>query len=152
MRKFFFALLFVGLVCLGVVALAQQAGSQQQKPPDKPADQRPPSDVTGPDRPVGESVSIPVRRPASKTKPKTPTDTPKPGETPFAVSVDVNLVTLDVTVADKNGHFIPGLAKRNFRVVEDGVPQQVQTFGATEAPMTVVMLVEFDNLYMQFWT
>lgn len=152
MRKILFVLLVMSLVCLGAVALAQQASSQQPAPAQKPADQKPPADVTGPDRPVGESVTIPTKRPPPKPKAKAPAEQAKPGEPPFAVAVDVNLVTLDVTVADKNGHFIPNLGKKNFRVIEDGVPQQVQTFGATEAPMTVVMLVEFDNLYMQFWT
>jgi VWFA-related protein len=64
-------------------------------------------------------------------------------------------VTIDAVVVDNNGLAIPGLKKTNFKLVEDGVPQQLQTFDASEAPMTVVLLIEFDNrftrLYSSMW-
>src|SRR5437868_10176678 len=36
---------------------------------------------------------------------------------------DIDLVTVDVAVLDNKGHFIPGIPKGNFRILEDNVPQ-----------------------------
>src|SRR5215203_3154407 len=65
---------------------------------------------------------------------------------------DVNTVTVDVSVVDNKGNFIPGIPKGNFRVLEDGVPQNVATFGTGEGAMTVCMVIEFSNLYQQYWS
>ena len=35
---------------------------------------------------------------------------------------------LDVVVTDGNGNFLPNLKKENFRVLEDGKPQQIANF------------------------
>src|SRR5215472_695249 len=63
----------------------------------------------------------------------------------FSIRVSVPLVTLDVGVLTKDGMFVPGLKKENFRVLEDNVPQTVTSFNQTQAPITAVMLVEFAN-------
>lgn len=126
---------------------------QQGKPQPDTQPQQPqrPVDITGPERPVGETVNIP-RRPPQKPKRLPPGQTPQPGEAPYSIAVNVDLVSVDVSVQDKQGNFLPGLGKKNFRVVEDGVPQNIQTFEANEAPMTVVMVIEFSNRYQQFWS
>jgi Ca-activated chloride channel family protein len=62
------------------------------------------------------------------------------------------LVNFDAQVEDNNGNFIPGLKKENFRLVEDGVPQNLQTFDMGEAPMTVVLLVEFDARFQRTYS
>ncbi len=63
----------------------------------------------------------------------------------YSLSVNVPLVTVDAVVLAKDGHFIPGLKKENFRVSEDGVPQQITAFNQAQAPITVVMLIEFAS-------
>ena len=65
---------------------------------------------------------------------------------------DVMSVTVDVAVLDNKGHFIPKIPRGNFRVLEDNVPQQVKDFSMGEAPMTVCMVIEFSNLYQQYWS
>ena len=65
---------------------------------------------------------------------------------------DVITVNLDVAVLDNKGRFIPGIPRGNFRVLEDNVPQQIGNFSLGEAPMTVCMVIEFSNLYQQYWT
>jgi VWFA-related protein len=68
----------------------------------------------------------------------------KPDETPdYTVKVTVPLVTLNVTVLTHDGLFVPGLAKESFRVIEDGEPQPVTSLSLIEAPITVVLLVEY---------
>jgi Ca-activated chloride channel homolog len=74
-----------------------------------------------------------------------------PAESPSFRS-DVTTVNLDVSVLDNKGNFIPGLPKGTFRVLEDGVPQTIAGFGTGEGPMTVAMVIEFSNLYQQYWT
>jgi VWFA-related protein len=64
---------------------------------------------------------------------------------------EVDQVTVDVQVVDKNGRFIPDIPKTSFRVLEDNVPQQVTGFGKGEAPMTVAMVIEFSARFQRFW-
>ncbi len=65
---------------------------------------------------------------------------------------DVTRVQVDVSVLDNKGRFIPGIPSGNFRVLEDGVPQQLASFSMGEAPLTVALVIEFSNLYQQYWT
>jgi len=68
----------------------------------------------------------------------------------YSIKVDVPLVQLDAIVETKDGHFIPGLKQDNFKVLEDGVPQQITSFSPSEAPITAVLLVEFASTYYAF--
>jgi VWFA-related protein len=65
---------------------------------------------------------------------------------------DVTTVEVDVAVLDNKGNPIPGIPKGNFRVLEDGVPQQITNFALDEAPMTVCLVIEFSNLFQSYWT
>jgi VWFA-related protein len=64
----------------------------------------------------------------------------------FQLSVEVPLVNVDVVVTDNNGAFLEGLRRENFRVLEDGVPQTITNFAPTDAPITMVLLVEFSKM------
>lgn len=65
---------------------------------------------------------------------------------------DVATVNVDVAVLDNKGRFIPNIPRQTFRIQEDGVPQQITNFGQGEAPMTVCMVIEFSNLFQQYWS
>jgi|RhiMetdeSRZDD1v2_1073273.scaffolds.fasta_scaffold304892_2 VWFA-related protein len=65
---------------------------------------------------------------------------------------DVTRVQVDVAVLDNKGRFIPNIPAGNFRILEDGVPQQMASFNMGEAPLTVALVIEFSNLYQQYWT
>jgi len=65
---------------------------------------------------------------------------------------DVITVNLEVAVLNNRGQFIPGIPRGNFRVLEDGAPQQVSSYNLGEAPMTVALVIEFNNLYQQYWS
>jgi len=147
MRRFVLLFLMMAAACLAAWALQSQSNPPAQRPPA----QKPP-DVGGPERPVGETVAAPRKRPPEKPKRRVPGAAPPAGEQPFSIAVNVDVVTVDVTVQDRSGNFIPGLGKKNFRILEDSVPQAVQTFDHSEAPMTVVLIIEFNNLYQQFWS
>jgi VWFA-related protein len=47
---------------------------------------------------------------------------------PFAFSLDVRLVVLDVVVTDKAGKSVDGLTARDFQIFEDGNLQRIRTF------------------------
>jgi VWFA-related protein len=53
-------------------------------------------------------------------------------------------------VTAKNGAFVGGLKKENFRVLEDGVPQKITVFNQTQAPITAVLVVEFASTNYRF--
>jgi len=55
-------------------------------------------------------------------------------------------------VVDKDGIFIPGIPQGNFEILEDGVPQKIVNFGLGEGETTVLLLIEFSNLYQQYWS
>src|SRR5450755_616346 len=66
--------------------------------------------------------------------------------------LNANTVNVDVAVLDDKGHFIPKIPQGNFRILEDGVPQQISQFGQSEAPMTICMLIEFSGRFQAYWT
>jgi len=64
---------------------------------------------------------------------------------------DVDVVTVDVSILDNKGHFIPGIPKGNFRILEDNVPQQIRGVNMGEAPLTVALVIEFSNRFQRYW-
>src|ERR1700722_18358865 len=78
---------------------------------------------------------------------------PPPQTAPgYSISVTVPVVNLDVVVTDNNGNFLKDLKKENFRVSEDGTVQTITNFSPSEAPITIVLLLEFSKLGYQFFT
>jgi len=61
---------------------------------------------------------------------------------PAALSVDVNLVVLEVSVRDKKGGFVPGLNSENVQVFEDGAPQTIRLLQHADAPVAVGLIVD----------
>lgn len=59
-----------------------------------------------------------------------------------AIKVETNLITIPVSVFDRNGLYIPNLSKENFTIFEDGAQQQIEYFATTETPFTVVLLLD----------
>ncbi len=60
----------------------------------------------------------------------------------FTLSLDVQLVALNVTVLDRKGSFVPGLTKENFQVFENGQPQEIQLFYNEDVPLTIGLVVD----------
>jgi VWFA-related protein len=113
----------------------------------------------GPTKETSETVAKPRRQPdaepAEPEEEKIPSKFKKrEGDIPEGPSFrsDVVTVDLEVSVLDKNGNFIPGIPAGNFRVLEDDVPQTITNFGLGEGPMTVCLVIEFSNLYQQYWS
>jgi VWFA-related protein len=58
------------------------------------------------------------------------------------VRVNASLVTVPVSVLDRDGRFIAGLHKEDFRIFEDGSEQQVAYFAPVEQPFTVALVID----------
>src|SRR5205823_67884 len=58
------------------------------------------------------------------------------------VRVNASLVTVPVSVLDRDGRFIGGLRKQDFRIFEDGSEQQVAYFAPVEQPFTVALVID----------
>ena len=145
-----FALIF-GLACPTALAQNQQP-SQSNTNTQQQNQQNTTPEAGGPQGDIG-----PIAVPKKKTEEPKKEEAPKPpkkveGMPDFSIRVNVPLVTLDVGVLSKDGMFLSGLHKENFKVFEDGVPQTISDFGQIQAPITAVMLVEFANndIFYQF--
>ncbi|MGH9415401.1 MAG: VWA domain-containing protein [Terriglobales bacterium] len=98
-------------------------------------------------------VIIPKKAPTQQTPTAPPPATkPEPAQKPqFNYNVTVPEVEIPVTVQIQNGQFVPNLTEKQFRLSEDGVPQHIDKVSVTtDAPMTVVMLIEFRNTWLPF--
>jgi len=67
-----------------------------------------------------------------------------------AISVSVDLVSLQALVTDPKGNVITGLKAENFTIYEDNVKQEISHFQPVEANITVVMLVEYSKQVSYF--
>jgi Ca-activated chloride channel family protein len=68
--------------------------------------------------------------------------TPEPAGEDGTIKIDTTLVTIPVTVSDRNGKYIPNLTKRDFQLYEDGIEQEVSEFSAIEVPFHVVLMID----------
>jgi VWFA-related protein len=137
------ALLGMGLGLAPVCA--QDSSAKPQAPEAQPV-----PEAGGPQGDLGP-YSIPSKK--KEEPPPEPVHPPKnpPAVGNFSVTKDVALVTVPVMVtANSSGQFIPNLKEGNFRVMEDGVPQKINTFNVTQAPITAVLLVEFADIPRPF--
>jgi VWFA-related protein len=118
----------------------QSQGSQQQAPPE----------AGGPQGDIGP-IAVPKKTPEEEKPVERAPKVKNPEEIgTFSLKVDVPLVNLPISVVTGNGQFIPGLKEDNFKVLEDGVAQKIDTFAQQgDKPITAVLLIEFaaNNYY-----
>lgn len=69
-----------------------------------------------------------------------------------AISVSVDLVSLQVLVTDTKGSVLTGLKPENFTIYEDNVKQEIANFSPIESGITAVLLVEFSRNVEYFIT
>src|SRR5713101_3703611 len=77
-------------------------------------------------------------------KPAAPSPTPEPGQEKPEV-INIRRVRLPITVTDKKGQFVSGLTQNDFLILEDKVPQQIDSFTGEEnnnLPLYVAVLMD----------
>ena len=109
---------------------------------------------TGPPRLIGSETARSMAPPklvnmgALAEPSSTATPTPAGDATPEEVDendivrVDTMLVTVPVSVLDRQGRFIPGLKREDFTLLENGEQQPIAYFETAEKPFTVALLLD----------
>ncbi len=114
----------------------------------------------GPKNDASETVARPRKGPAG-----TPAETPEKSKIPSefkknkglpegvaTYTTDAVTVTVDVSVLDNKGNFIPNIPANRFRVLEDNVPQKISGISKGEAPLTIALVIEFSGLFQQVYS
>jgi VWFA-related protein len=58
------------------------------------------------------------------------------------IKVQVRLVEVYASIHDQKGHFVDGLSRENFQVLEDGKPQQIAAFDSTSQSLSCAILLD----------
>lgn len=125
----------VGTLAIG--AFAQSSTSSRPRVAPTPVPPTLGNDTYKSQPPQGAPVLV-----GGKNRP-VPTPTPTtPGDDNEVIKVETNIVTLPVSVLDRDGRFISGLGKNDFKIFEDGVEQKVDYFQSVEQPFTVILLID----------
>src|SRR2546423_9819773 len=61
------------------------------------------------------------------------------------LKTETSLVQLNVGVVDRQGHAITSLSQNDFVIYEDGVKRPIQHFEPTEAPFSLVLLLDMSG-------
>jgi VWFA-related protein len=68
------------------------------------------------------------------------------------VRIDTNLVTVPVSVLDRDGRYISDIRREQFNVFENGAEQKIAYFEATEKPFTVALLLDTSgSTFFHLW-
>lgn len=145
------------LVCLLTVLAVQIANSQsrprrvnaappteQQPQPNQSQSSPQQTDSSDATRPTRPPVLGGANRDSNEQKPTAPQKDAGPEEVGEGdvVKVETTLISIPVSVMDRDGKFIPNLTKDDFHVWEDGVEQKVAYFASTEKPFTVALVID----------
>lgn len=61
------------------------------------------------------------------------------------VRVSTTLVTVPVSVMDRQGRFIPNLSRDQFRLYENGIQQEIAYFESADRPFTVALMLDTSD-------
>jgi len=63
----------------------------------------------------------------------------------YIIGIRVDLVVMYTSVFDKNGRFIEGLQKEDFKIYEDGVEQNIVSFAQEDVPVSLGILLDLSG-------
>ena len=90
------------------------------------------------------SLSVAVFAQTQKPKPEL-TEPQPPDQDIEKLKIDTNLVTVPVIASSRTGTYIADLKKEEFKLSEDGVPQEIAFLASVDAPFHVVLLLDTSN-------
>jgi VWFA-related protein len=138
MKKFFIFLSLLSLLSTSIsIGFGQgrprRVGQQTEVPQTtSPAPTKPPV--------LGGANNPNSRQPETQPD-QTPTG-PEEVEAGDVIRVSTTLVTIPVSVMDRDGRYVPNLQKEEFRIWEDGVEQEVAFFQSVDKPFSVVLMLD----------
>src|SRR5437016_6066649 len=127
-RVLSFSVHAVLVVCLLALHVALPAAGQSTSDENKPKDDA-----------KREEVKEVRKDDVRKDTPGTPF---KPGGT---IHFDVDLALVNVTVTDPYNRLVTGLETDNFRVFEDNVEQEIQTFSSEDVPISIGVVFDVSG-------
>lgn len=122
----------IAAISLLLAATLLPAQAPLKTPDQAPAPKAPPLTV---DR---DPVRSPDRDDVAKPG---PADVTKEGKG-FTIVSDVEEVSLNVTVLDSAGHIVQSLKKDDFRVLEDGIQQNLLSFQHADIPVSIGLVID----------
>jgi Ca-activated chloride channel homolog len=129
----FVAILLVGGILWALSSSSSaQSGRKTVPPPSSQNERQRPKDSDkekGPDRPLADT-------------------TPETFDENGTIKMDTTLVSIPVSVIDRHGKFVPFLAKRDFRLYEDGVEQAIEIFNSVKTPFHVALVIDTSRSTM----
>ena len=63
----------------------------------------------------------------------------------YTIGVNVDLVLMYASVFDQDGRFVKGLNRDNFKLYEDGVQQQIESFAQEDVPVSIGILLDLSG-------
>lgn len=141
------SILILILATVFSISVSGQSG-RKATPTPKPT----PDNSTPVEPPYSESKQNPVRRTVyterfpkigdGKVNSNPNATAPAAATDDDFVKVETDLITIPISVFDRNGLYIPGLNKDNFKIFEDGKEQEIAYFGTSDTPFTVILLID----------
>ncbi len=125
-RCFVVILLVAGIVLALSSSSSAQSGRRTVPPPSSQPEKQSPKDSDrekGRDNPLAD-------------------ETPETLDENGTIKMDTTLVTIPISVIDRDGKFVPYLTKRDFRVYEDGVEQNIEIFNSVRTPFHVALVLD----------
>ncbi len=109
---------------------------------DSSSSQQSTTPVSAPTKPpVLGGANYPNNRQPEAQKDQTPSG-PEEVDAGDIIRINSTLVTIPVSVMDRDGRYIPNLQKEEFRIWEDGVEQDVAFFQSVDKPFSVVLMLD----------
>jgi len=88
-------------------------------------------------------------KPGGQKQPALPqpsaTPPPEPPEDLETLKTETDLVTVPIIATNRDGLYITDLTQEEFKISEDGVPQEVAFFGKVAAPFHVVLMLDTSS-------
>lgn len=58
------------------------------------------------------------------------------------ITVETRLVSVPVMISDRDGRFVSGLKRNNFKIFQDGIEQEIAFFGDDREPINIALLLD----------
>ncbi len=134
--------LLLTFLCLGIFGVSAFGQTGRTRPRVAPTP-TPDSPTLGNEIPVTTDRRPPVLGGGrTQTQTQVPSATTSVPEEDQVVKIETNLVTMPVSVLDRDGRFIGGLQQKDFKIFENGIEQKVDYFQSVEQPFTVVLMID----------
>ena len=141
------------ILWLGFISLPAQSGRRVAPTPtpvavskdDAPqySESKPQPRRTGPITERFPGISLGTNRDTSEKTPEpAKIEESAPDDDGETLRIETNLITIPVSVFDRNGLYIPNIRQNEFKIFEDGVEQKIAYFGTTDKPFTVALVID----------